>query len=178
MSEEKVNTAPVSSAVIRYWGFGVSYSFDIKDSKDLYLEFKSRADEYREDKMASGNAVICAILSWHIVEWIYQEYGSSLKDFKKKREFQDYVKLECPSLSYMQDIANWSKHRGITMYTPAVKETKSHKGAFSSAFSKAFDVSSLRIELENEVFVYFDDELDKVDSFLKNLFRNTLNINV
>ncbi|MEZ9392872.1 hypothetical protein AB4222_13310 [Vibrio splendidus] len=156
----------------------MSYSFDIKDSKDLYHEFKSRSEKYHADKMSSGNAVICAILSWHIVEWIYQEYGSSLKDFSTKRKFQDHVKLECPSLSYMQDIANGSKHRGITMYTPAVKETKSHKGAFSSAFSKAFDVSSLRIELENEVFVYFDDELDKVNSYLEGLFCNRLNVNV
>jgi hypothetical protein len=156
----------------------VSYAFDIKDSKDLYLEFSSRAVDYRNDKMSSGNAVICAILSWHIVEWIYQEYGESLKGFNKKREFQDYVKLECPSLSYMQDIANGSKHRGITMYTPAVKETQSHKGAFSSGFSRGFDVSCLRIELENKVFVYFDDELDKVDVFLKDLFHNTLKVNV
>ena len=156
----------------------MSYAFDIKDSKDLYLEFSSRAVDYRNDKMSSGNAVICAILSWHIVEWIYQEHGESLKGFNTKREFQDYVKLECPSLSYMQDIANGSKHRGITMYTPAVKETQSHRGAFSSGFSRGFDVSCLRIELENKVFVYFDDELDKVDAFLKDLFHNTLKVNV
>ncbi len=101
-----------------------------------------------------------------------------LETFKKKREFQDYLKLECPSFAYMQDIANGSKHRGITMYTPAVKETQSYKGSFSSDFSKDFDISSLRIELEDNKFVYFDDELDKVDSFLVGFFRNSLNVNV
>ena len=156
----------------------MSYSFDIKSSQDLYLEFKTRTEDYRKDKMSSGNAVICAILSWHIIEWIYQEYDSTLTKFSTKRKFQDYVKRECPSLSYMQDIANGSKHRGITMYTPAVKETKSHKGAFSSGFSNGFDVSTLRIELENQVFVYFDDELDKADYFLAIFFRNVLNIKV
>ena len=156
----------------------MSYSFDIQDSKDLYLEFKSRSDEYQSNKTSSGNAVICAILSWHIIEWVFQEYGASLKEFKKKREFQDYVKSECPSLAYMQDIANGSKHRGITMYTPAVKNTKSHKGAYSCEYTKEYDISSLRIELENDIFVYFDDELDKVNCYLNTLFRSVLKIDV
>jgi hypothetical protein len=156
----------------------MSYSFDIKDSKDLFDEFCRRSEEYRRSPMSSGNAVICAILSWHIVEWIYQEFSSLQVKYPEKRDFQNFIRQSCPSLSYMQDIANGSKHRGITFYTPAVKQTESHKGAFSSGFSKGFDVSCLKLELERGQIVYFDEELDKVEAFIKKYFQSVLGINV
>lgn len=156
----------------------MSYSFDIKSSADLFNEFRSRAGDYRKDPLSSGNAVICAILSWHVVEWVYQEYSTELTRFTKRRDFQDFVKTECHSLSYMQDIANGSKHRGITMYEPAVKDTKKHQGGFSKGCSKGFDVSSLRVVLDGGVFAYFDEELDKVEAYLVDLLANTLKVNV
>ncbi len=87
------------------------------------------------------------------------------------------MKSSCPALSYMQDIANGSKHRGITRYQPVVKKTERHHGAFSSAFSKDFDVSSLKIELDGGV-AYFDEEVDKVEAYIKHFFSNTLKENV
>lgn len=156
----------------------MSYSFDIKSPADLFAEFRLRAEEYRKDPTSSGNAVICAILSWHVVEWIYQEYSTTLVKFSTKRDFQEFVKTECHSLSYMQDIANGSKHRGITMYEPTVKGTKKHQGAFSPGFSKGFDVSSLRIVLDDGVFVYFDEEIEKAEAYLTGLFTNTLKVGV
>lgn len=164
--------------VIRKRWRGMSYSFDIKSSVDLFAEFRLQVEEYRKDPVSSGKAVICAILSWHVVEWIYKEYSNALAAFATKRDFQEFVKTQCQSLSYMQDIANGSKHRGITKYEPTVKDTNMHQGAFSSAFSKAFDVSSLRIVLDGDVFVYFDEELDRVEAYLRDLFTNTLNANV
>ncbi|KGY07007.1 hypothetical protein [Vibrio sinaloensis] len=155
----------------------MSYSFDIKDSKDLFHEFSRLVGEYRKDPLSSGSAVICAIFSWHVVEWIYQEYPSLTATYPKKRDFQDFMKSSCPALSYMQDVANGSKHRGITMYQPVVKKTERHQGAFSSAFSKDFDVSSLKIELDGGV-AYFDEEVDKVEAYIKHFFSNTLKENV
>ncbi|HDM8199184.1 TPA: hypothetical protein P0E36_005391 [Vibrio harveyi] len=156
----------------------MSYSFDIKNSKDLFQEFSCLAEEYRKEPLSSGSAVICAIFSWHIVEWIYQEYPSLATTYPKKRDFQNFMKGSCPALGYMQDIANGSKHRGITMYQPVVKKTERHQGAFSSAFSKDFDVSSLKIELDGGVVAYFDEEVDKVEAYIKQFFSNTLKENV
>lgn len=156
----------------------MSYSFDIKTSIDLYYELIKKINEYNKNKISSGNAVICAILCWHIVEWIYQEYTDQLVAYDSKRKFQDEIKKQCPSLDYMQDIANGSKHRGITMYTPTVKTTESHNGAFSSGFSKGFDVPCLKMELEDKVVVYFDEEIEKSINFIQSLFKNELNENV
>ena len=128
--------------------------------------------------MSSGNAVICAILSWHVIEWIYQEFSSLLAKYPGKGEFQKSIKQKCPSLSYMHDIANGSKHRGITRYTPAVRQTESHKGGFSLGFSKGFDVSCLKLELEIGQIVYFDEELDKFEAFIRKYFQSELGVNV
>jgi hypothetical protein len=156
----------------------MNYSFDIKTSIDLYNELLKRVEEYNNDCMSSGNAVICAILCWHVIEWIYQEYNEQLTQYKSNREFQDSVKAKCVSLSYMQDIANGSKHRGITKYTPTVKNTESHIGAFSNAFSKAFDISCLKLSLEDNQFVYFDEEIEKSVNFIQQLLNTELHANV
>ena len=78
----------------------------------------------------------------------------------------------------MQDIANGSKHRGITHYTPVVKKTESHQGAFSSGFSKGFDISSLEIELDEGTIVYFDEELSKVEEFFRDFFLQVLKVSI
>lgn len=150
----------------------MSYSFDIKNSKDLFHEFCIRSEQYRKDPISSGGAVICAILSWHIVEWLYQEHEFLSSEHSKKRDFQNYIKKQCPSLSYMQDIANGSKHRGISNYTPVVKDTRIHQGAFSSGFSNGFDISSLKVELDDGTVVYFDEEIEKVEFFFKEIFKS------
>lgn len=156
----------------------MSYSFDIKNSKDLFYEFSRLAGEYRKEPLSSGSAVICAIFSWHVVGWIYREYPSLITAYPKEQDFKNFMKSSCPALSYMQDIANGSKHRGITMYKPVVTKTERHQGAFSSAFSKDFDVSSLKIELDSGDIVYFDEEVDKVEAYIKLFFSSTLKENV
>lgn len=152
----------------------MSYSFDIKSSVDLLNELSRRVEDYSNDQLSSGNAVVCAILCWHVVEWIYQEYGDQLTEFKKSKDFFNHIKSECNSLSYIQDVANGSKHRGITKYEPKVKSTEKHKGAFSSGFSKGFDISCLRMEIEGKQFVYFDEEIVKALSFLNDYLNNRL----
>lgn len=149
------------------------HSFDIKNSKDLYQEFSRRVEEYKHNMMSSGNAVICAILCWHVIEWIEKEYKDIVPGFPNN--FRNHVKNQCHSFSYMQDITNGSKHKGITRYTPNVKNTEKHNGAFSSGFSKGFDVSCLKMELENGEVVYFDEEIAKAKEYIHNYFVITLN---
>lgn len=145
----------------------MSYSFEIRSSVDLLNELSRRVDDYNNDNLSSGKAVVCSILCWHVVEWIYHEYCDQLIQFKEKKDFTNYVKTTCNSLSYIQDMANGSKHRGISKYKPKVRSTERKNGAFSSGFSTGFDISCLRMEIEEKQFVYFDEEIDKALSFLK-----------
>jgi len=160
----------------------VSYSFEIQDSRDLFLEFLRRYDEYQNDVMSSGNAVVCAILAWHVVDWIYEEFPSVTGSFKKKSDFQKASKAKCLSLEYIQDIANGTKHKGIDMYKPSVKNTDAKEGSFSEFFSgfshESFDKSGLRMTLDDGSEVYFDEEIFNIKEFLHNYFTNTLGVNI
>lgn len=153
-------------------------SFDIKNSTDLFKEFRNRIDEYFKEPLSSGNAVICAMFAWHIADWIYQEFSSISSRYNKIKNFQADLKQNCSSLSYMQDIANGTKHKSITFYVPEVKSAEKHGGAFPSDFNKSFDIPRLKLTLQNGNIVYFDEEIVKVREFWKNYFTKTLGMNV
>jgi len=160
----------------------VSYSFEIQDSRDLFLEFLRQYDEYQKDVMSSSNAVICAILAWHVIDWIYEEFPSVTESYKNKNNFQKALKAKCLSLKYIQDITNGTKHKGIGRYTPSVRDTDAKEGSFSASFSgflhEAFDKIGLRMTLDDGSEVYFDEEIFKVKEFLHGYFTNTLGVNV
>ena len=122
--------------------------------------------------------MICSILCWHVIEWLYQEFLSIAQQYPKLKDFQIYIKQQCPSLSYIQDIANCSKHNGINKYTPVVGNTNRHTGGFSPAFNKGFDVDRLMMELNTGVEVFFDNEIEKANKFIRSFFQNQLNVNV
>ena len=156
----------------------MAHSFEILNSKDLYLEFLESLNEYRDNQLSSGKAVVCSILCWHIIEWMFQEFSSITQQYPKLKDLQNSMKQQCPSLAYIQDIANGSKHRGINRYTPVVSNTKLHNGLFSGAFSKGFDVDRLMIDLDSGGELYFDEEIEKVNQFIKSYFQNHLDVSV
>lgn len=134
--------------------------------------------------MSSGKAVACAIFAWHVVEWIYKDFPNMASNYKSKTDYQFAMKSICQSLQYIQDIANGSKHNGITMYAPSVKDTSRHDGGFLDSFSpesfsrESFDISGLKMTLDNGIEVFFDEEILKVRQFIQNYFVNTLGVDV
>jgi hypothetical protein len=152
----------------------VSYSFSIQNAVDLLRALNAAVDDYLTDPLSSRKAVICAMFSWHLVDWVHQEYPAVAAKFPKLTDYQLHLKSECKSLSYMQDITTGTKHRTITWYLPAVKKAEEHRGAFSNAFSKAFDVSCLQLTLTDGIFVYFDEEVTKVRDYWNTYFTDTL----
>lgn len=70
----------------------MGYSFEITSSIDLLNELSCRVDDYNNNNLSSGKAVVCSIFCWHLVEWIYHEYDDQLSEFKRLRDFQEYVK--------------------------------------------------------------------------------------
>ena len=126
--------------------------------------------------MCPRNSVVCAMFAWHLVDWVYNEYPALASGHASKTSFQQFVKSQCPSMDYMQDVANGTKHRAITKYVPIVKKAVLHHGAFSNAFSKGFDVSCLKLTLDGGKVVYFDEEVTKAREFWKNYFASTLGV--
>ncbi len=153
----------------------VSYSFSIQNAVDLLRALNAAVDDYLTAPLSSGKAVICAMFSWHLVDWIHQEYPAVAMSFLTLTDYQSHLKSQCESLPYMQDITNGTKHRTITRYTPAVKKAEEHCGDFSDDFSREdFDVSCLQLPLADGTFAYFDEEVIKVRDYWNTYFTDTL----
>lgn len=149
-------------------------SFDIKTSEDFLKKLLEDYSDYLIDRTSSRIALNCAMTAWHLTEWIYNEYNQSTS--VKLPQFQSSLKQQCPSLQIMHDLANGTKHYLLTKHTPTIKETELHKGVFSKQFSRQFDVSALKMELNDGTKMYFEDEIKIVVEFWKNYCHTNHNI--
>ena len=147
-----------------------NFSFNIKTSIDLFKVFKEDYSDFKSNDTDSRKAIHCALTAWHLVEWIRIEFHSQ----KGLIDFQNELKQKCPSLQIMQDISNGTKHTIITKYPSKIKNTSTQDGSFSNAFSSAFDISYLAIELNDGSMVSFKDEIENVIKFWTNYLKNDL----
>lgn len=149
-------------------------SFEIKTSIDFFNKLQEDYIEFSNDKTSSRVALNCAMTSWHLTEWIYNEFNTQLKlSFPTLPTFQSFIKVQCPSLQIMHDIANGTKHYKLTQHKPVIKETSIHQGAFSSEFSREFDITTLNIELNNGTELYFEDEIERSINFWRQYLHST-----
>lgn len=145
------------------------YSFDIKDSQGLFNKLKKDFENFIADKLSSDSAVNFSITAYHLFEWTELELKPDQKEkFKKEKQIieEDY--------HIIRDITNGTKHKDITKYVPRLKEAKKHNGAFSSGFSRGFDISVLLVELKDGRELYFEDIVDRVFKFWDNHFKTKI----
>jgi len=152
-----------------------SLSLDIKTSKDFFKKLLEDHKEFCSDKTSSRTALNCAMTAWHLSEWIYNEFNSQFPN-ETLSSFQDSIKKKCPSLQIMHDLANGTKHYLLTRHKPLIKDTRLHKGAYSNAFSRAFDISTLDIEKNDGTKIYFEDEIENVILFWKEFLQSNFNM--
>jgi hypothetical protein len=155
-----------------------NYSFDIKHSKDFFAKLLADYSDFKVDKTVSRTALNCAMTAWHLIDWIYYEFGyNNSEQFNKLSLFQEYLKLKCPSLQIMLDLTNGTKHYLLKRHQPEIKETTLHKGDFSRDFSRDFDISTLNIEMNDGTKKYFEDEIEIVVNFWIEYLYENHNIN-
>ena len=153
------------------------FSFGIKGTVDLYSLLIEDYEDFKTDKLSSKFAMRCAMDSWHIVDWLYKEFNAILiNSYPNFNDYRAWVKTQCPQLAIMQDITNGSKHNQITFYTPQVDKTEVHHGAFSSGFSRDFDVSTLDVHMKDGTKIYFEDIIEPVINFWHNHLTQDLGL--
>lgn len=154
-------------------------SFSIKKPEDFFKKLQEDYIEFCKDKTSSRVALNCAMTAWHLTEWIYNEYNSQLiHSFQKLSDFQSFIKVQCPSLQIMHDIANGTKHYRLTRHNPIIKNTNLHQGEFSNDFNRDFDISTLDIELNNGKMIFFEDEIEISISFWAQYLQSTFNLTI
>jgi len=144
-------------------------SFDLKTADDLFTAFSETVDEYLRKPLSARRAVVCAMLGWHIVEWLFTE-AAARGLTPDLRQLRDKVIAECPALARIRDVADGTKHVRLSRKT-AIQKAEHHQGAFSAGFSRGFDVSALQLIVEDGSLYYFDDDLKIARQYWRALLR-------
>ncbi len=135
------------------------FSFDITDSKGLFDKLRKDYDAFLKEPTSSGAAINFSVAAFHLYEWAQSELGErEIDDLKKRRsEISEDFQI-------IRDITNGSKHKELD-YKSKLKKTSHHKGAFSSAFSRGFDISALIVEMDGGRELYFEDVAKRLFEF-------------
>jgi len=148
-----------------------SLNFGKDNAKDKYEEFLADYNDYKNDDLNIVKAKRVAVSSWHLVDWTFQEY-QSIHNYSEIGSYRESLYPDCDSLKIMHDIANTTKHKLLTRPKANLKNTKEHKGDFSSDFSFDFDISYLELEKNDGTILRFIEETEKVRNFWDNYFAD------
>lgn len=130
--------------------------FGIENSKDRLKQLEENFKKLKHDQLNVSLAEQTCSDAWHLVDWVFsekQENDSSLTIGK----FRTKVYQECPEMKILHDLVNSFKHKKLERPKMKIKETKKHGGAFSSGFSKAYNVSRLEVHFEDQPKIDVDD---------------------
>lgn len=143
------------------------YSFNIKKSEGFFLKLLEEYDDFIKSKTSSRFALNCAMNAWHLVDWVYYEFNYSSKvGFTKLSDFQDSLKILCPSLQIMQDLTIGIKHHTLESHEKrAIVDETHQRKVFSSGFSNGFSKKAFVIVMKDGTTRYFEDEIKIVIDF-------------
>ena len=146
-------------------------SFNL-DAPSALEALKSSVERFQDDDLNEDLARDCACKAWHLCDHVFKALGSN-SQFPKLKDLKDHVKRRCPEIAYLQDICIEVKHAEITRHVShiKVKEARHHRGAFSRAFSRGFDISCLEIELLGGQTIFFLDAADHAVGFWVDFFE-------
>jgi hypothetical protein len=141
--------------------------FGIENSKDRLKQLIDHYEKLKQDTLNVSLAESVCSYAWHLIDWVYeeeQEEGNSLS----KESFREQIYDECPEMKILHDLVNTSKHKKISRPKVQIVKINIHGGAYSSAFSKAYDVSRLEIHFSDGSKIDLDDLIQKAIEFWKN----------
>lgn len=145
----------------------------MQSAGDCLQDFKNKIDQFSNDDLNTSLAMDCAVAGWTVADWIFKCDGQRL-GFNKLRSLQDEIRLQCQSLSHLQDIANARKHREIEIYIPTVKSSEVRRGAFGRGFSRGFDIRCLVYNTDAGEFNFWSTLQSALDYYEEYFDRNEI----
>jgi hypothetical protein len=146
-------------------------SFEIRISKDLFLKLVREHERIMADLWSSDHAINFSITAHHLYkDWLKRELAE-VDYLKVKTQVETVLTIES---GVLRDVCDGTKHLHIDR-PPHVQVSNSgmKQGAFSKAFSRAFDIGNLLLVLHDGSKIYFDNVADKVLRFWRDYFDNT-----
>ncbi|GAB5403100.1 MAG: hypothetical protein Aurels2KO_13310 [Aureliella sp.] len=153
-------------------------SFQITTAHEFLAKLHSEHADVESDLTSARHAINAAMTAYHLIEWVWGinvKRDATIKStlsVDSKNDFRDYCLRACPELETMQCICEGSKHLGTSGKNVESSDLKG--GAFSSGFSKGFDISCLKLTMADGTTSYFDVELETVVEFWDKFFKTHL----
>lgn len=167
--------------------FSPSLTFEIINSDGFFKKLLSEYADFNKDYINPRFALNCALNSWHLTDWTFQEFFKNdlrfQDSFEKSKKgdykvsglskYQNFIVEKCEELKYMRLISNGTKH--CILNKAATVKTATKIGDFkNSDWSRHdFDTTRFIIELENGEKIGFEKILLKTIDFWR-LFLNDL----
>lgn len=164
-----------------------NYTFEINNSKSFFEKLLQEYKDFDTDHLNPRFAMNCAINSWHLSDWTFQEFFKSDNRFQNSIEivdgekklfsgllkYQKYLIKKCPDLKYMRSITNGTKHC-ISNKKNNSEKTETYIGDYNPKdFSRQdFDVARFVIKLKNGSSIDFEESLLKTIEFWKDFIEN------
>ncbi len=130
--------------------------FGIENSRDRLNQLKENFEKLKQDELNVSLAEKACEDAWHLADWFFEEQKQTDPTLTKEK-FRCKIYNECPQMKILHDLVNSFKHKKLSNPKVRITETKKHGGAFSSDFSKDFDVSRLEVHLEDGNKIDVDD---------------------
>jgi hypothetical protein len=96
-----------------------------RSAKELWAEVVLPAYERFKADPSRANAIIASVFAWQIQDWIWhdQHPGEDTRDSKDQyKQFQEKLFNDCPELTWVRDVADAGKHRGLGRPMVEVRE--------------------------------------------------------
>ena len=138
-------------------------TFGLSNSEDFLEELRGAVSDLNEDPGNPRLARYAAIVAWSMCDWVEVDIGRRLQ--------RSLIKVQCPALGYLQELANVFKHRKLRPSTPVTLSAAVRTGSFSREFSRAFDVTRLELVLEEGNQLWFEDVIQEALDFWILFFR-------
>lgn len=145
-------------------------SFEIKTAKDLFLKLTREHERLMSDLHSPDYAINFSITAHHLFkDWLRRELSPD--EFKTLETTID-INLRT-EMGIIRDVCDGSKHLHLTKPPHLqVRDSSIRRGAFSSAFSRAFDIGGLVVTLHDGAEIYFDSVADAVLAFWREYFES------
>jgi len=165
--------------------------FEIKNYKDYLQILLEQYSEFNSGNniTSSRHAILCAMLAYHMREWLLKSNTDGVKtyllklgfidqffltnDENIKCKFNEYTNKRCPELKLIRDICDGAKHFKLSRKNIKIAESSQRDGAFDCRFFDArhFETNDLIIvDLQGKEII-FKDILAVVIQFWKKLIE-------
>ena len=166
--------------------FSPNLTFEITDSKLFLQKLLEEYNDFDKEYLNPRYALNCALNSWHLTDWTYQEFfkdDSRFQDSTEKTEsgsfkitgltkYQNLLIEICEELKYMRLISNGAKH--CVLNKKVTQKTGTKIGDYMNGDFNRFDYDTTRFVIENEngEKIGFERALLKTIEFWKSFIDN------